>query len=51
LGGVLLCGLTGTVFGPGLGAFGFLLGTGDGVDLLWGFTGTIRLGMILEVSF
>jgi hypothetical protein len=30
----LLCGLTGTVFGPGLGASGFFLGVGDGVDLL-----------------
>jgi hypothetical protein len=33
-GGVRLCGLTGTVFGPGLGASGFFLGVGDGVGLL-----------------
>jgi hypothetical protein len=33
-GGVLLCGSTGTVFGPGFGASGFFLGAGDGVDLL-----------------
>jgi hypothetical protein len=33
-GGVLLCGSTGTVFGPGFGASGFFLGVGDGVDLL-----------------
>jgi hypothetical protein len=33
-GGVLLCGLTGTFLGPGLGALGFFLGVGDGVDLL-----------------
>ena len=30
----LLCGSTGTVFGPGFGASGFFLGVGDGVDLL-----------------
>jgi len=33
-GGVLLCGSTGTVLGPGFGASGFVLGAGDGVDLL-----------------
>jgi hypothetical protein len=33
-GGVLLCGATGTVFGPGFGESGFFLGVGDGVDLL-----------------
>jgi hypothetical protein len=31
---VRLCGVTGTVFGPGFGASGFFLGVGDGVDLL-----------------
>lgn len=50
-GGVRLCGLTGTVLGPGLGLFGFFLGTGEGVDLLWGFTGTVLLGMILGIVF
>tara|TARA_R110001599_G_scaffold41314_2_gene124991 strand:- start:19764 stop:19952 length:189 start_codon:yes stop_codon:yes gene_type:complete len=30
----LLCGSTGTVFGPGFGESGFFLGVGDGVDLL-----------------
>jgi hypothetical protein len=34
LGGFLLCGLTGTVFGPGLGLSGLVLGVGLGVDLL-----------------
>jgi len=34
LGGVRLWGDTGTVFGPGFGAFGYFLGVGDGVDLL-----------------
>jgi len=34
LGFDLLCGSTGTVFGPGLGAFGFFLGLGEGLDLL-----------------
>lgn len=33
LGGVLLCGFTGTVLGPGFGVFGFGLGVGEGVDL------------------
>jgi hypothetical protein len=33
LGGVLLCGLTGTVLGPGFGALGFGLGVGEGFDL------------------
>jgi len=44
-GGVLLCGRTGTVLGPGLGTFGFFLGVGDCGDLLWGFTGTVRLSI------
>jgi hypothetical protein len=34
LGVVLLCGFTGTVFGPGFGALGLTLGVGDGVLLL-----------------
>jgi len=34
LGGVRLCGDTGTVFGPGFGALGFFPGVGDGLDLL-----------------
>jgi hypothetical protein len=34
LGGVLLCGSTGTVFGPGLGLSEFFLGVELGVDLL-----------------
>jgi hypothetical protein len=33
-GGLLLCGFTGTFLGPGLGALGFGLGVGEGVDLL-----------------
>ena len=50
-GGVLLCGFTGTIFGPGLGALGFFLGVGDGVDLLCGFTGTVLFAMIIWVGF
>ncbi len=34
--------------GPGFGAFGFLLGTGDKVDLLWGITRIIRLALRLN---
>ena len=50
-GGVLLCGLTGTFLGPGLGALGFFLGVGDGVDLLWGFTRTVLFAMMIGVGF
>ena len=41
LGGFLLCGFIGTVFGPGLGLLGSTLGFGDGLDLLCGFIGTV----------
>ena len=48
-GGVLLCGSTGTVFGPGFGASGFFLGTGEGVDLLCGLTGTVFFVMAIKI--
>ena len=48
LGGVRLCGVTGTVFGPGFGASGFFLGVGEGVDLLCGFTGTVFVAIGLN---
>jgi len=38
------------VLGPGLGAFGFFRGTGEGVDLMCGFTGTVRFGMRVTVK-
>jgi len=40
-----LWGLTGTVLNPGLGAFGFLPGTGDGAEFFRGFAWTVHLDM------
>ena len=40
-----MCGVTGTVLGPGFGALGIFRGIGEGVDLLCGFTGTVRFAM------
>jgi hypothetical protein len=34
--------------GPGLGASGFFLGVGDGVDILCGFTGTVFFAILFS---
>jgi hypothetical protein len=50
LGAPRLCGLTGTVFDPGFGLFGFFLGVGEGIDLLCGFTGTVFVAILLKFT-
>jgi hypothetical protein len=39
-----------TVFGPGFGTTGFLLAVRDGVDLLFDFTETIFLAIVVVGS-
>jgi hypothetical protein len=50
-GGLLLCGSTGTVFGPGFGLSGFFLGTGEGFVLLCGFIGIVFFVIALILCF